>query len=58
MEDDLTRLKEELAQYWLDGMDLKCLMAYYYDMQMEFLDELSEDEVLEIYSSNGLADED
>jgi hypothetical protein len=40
-------LMEKIANDWLDCADMKTLEEYFYNAQMEYLDELDDDKLIE-----------
>ena len=47
-------LMDKLANQWTDNADLDCLMEFFYDAQMEYLDDLPEPELLELLKENDI----
>ena len=46
-------IMEELAQNACDGIDLKGLLAFYYDSQIEYMEKLTDGELIEYAYSYG-----
>jgi hypothetical protein len=51
-------LAEEIARLWTDRADLKEVMSYYFNAQAEYLNDLTDDELIAIAEDEGVNYED
>lgn len=58
LEIDIEKLKDQIIDNWYDGMELRDLFAFYYDIQKQHLDEMDDEDVLDIAKGMFLIDED
>lgn len=60
MNEDMTRLmqEQELAEHWAEQIDTKDLLQYFIEGQMEYLSDLTEEELLAYRIEEGLVEED
>lgn len=56
-QEQIEDLKEELLDNWYDEMDEKDLEIFYKDARREYLDEFTDEELIEMFKANGLLDE-
>lgn len=49
---------EQLATHFTDSIDLSDLMAYFYNGQLDYLNDLSDNEIEELAKENNIIDAD
>jgi hypothetical protein len=47
---------EQLAQHFTDGIDLDSLVQYFYEGQLDYLNDLSDNEIEELAIENNIID--